>query len=261
MGLSRAQCVMWAIGSTAITAIQLQHQDSLIRGLSGEHRTGYAVKQCEICSLTKCCGRTLCLSSPSTMGFGKDSQQRRVTESNRPSWRNSPQSFTQVCLQLQQCMHKSHQRQHINLLCQWFVCFSCLQVSRSMIRCSTALSSATPAASWPLISMALWPVWSAWRPCSVSASVHQPRGVPENFGVSLSIWCLFTVNVANCMEMWGCQQNCVCSRKHQRNSKSLSVQRTMEWGGHVFITYHVLLLYSYLHFMVSAPAPKLSQFL
>lgn len=76
MGLNRAQCVMWAIGSTTITAIQLQHQDSLIRGLSGEHRTGYAVKQCEICSLTKCCGRTLCLSSPSTMDFGKDPQQR-----------------------------------------------------------------------------------------------------------------------------------------------------------------------------------------
>lgn len=76
MGLNRAQCVMWAVGCTAITAIQLQRQDSLIRGLSGEHRTAYALKQCEICSLKKCCGRTLCLSSPSTMGFGKDPQQR-----------------------------------------------------------------------------------------------------------------------------------------------------------------------------------------
>lgn len=74
MGLNRAQCVTWVIGSTTITAIQLQHQDSLIRVLSGEHRTGYAVKQCEICSLTKCCGRTLCLSSPSTMDSGKDPQ-------------------------------------------------------------------------------------------------------------------------------------------------------------------------------------------
>lgn len=34
---------------------------------------------------------------------------------------------------------------------------------------------------------------------------------------------------------------------------------TMECGGHVFITYHDLLLYSHLHFMVHALAPKLSQ--
>lgn len=182
MGLNRTQCVMWAIGSTAITAIQLQCQDSLIRGLSGEHRTGYAVKQCEICSLTKCCGRALCLSSPSTVGFGKDPQQRWVMESDRPSGRNSPQSFTQVCGQLQQCMDKSHQRQHFNLLCQWFMCFPCLQVSRSTTGCNTALLSDTPAASWPLISMALWPVWSAWRPSSVSASVHQPREFLKTLG-------------------------------------------------------------------------------
>lgn len=83
----------------------------------------------------------------------------------------------------------------------------------------------------------------------------------KNFGVSLSIWCLLTVNVANCMEMWGCQQNCVCWRKQQRNRKSLSVWMTLESGGHVFITYHALLLYSHLHFMVSALAPKLSQLL
>lgn len=89
MGLNRAQCVKWAIGSAAITAIQLQCQGSLIRGLSGEHRTGYTVRQCEIGSLTKCCGRTLCLSSPSTMGFGKD-PQGWVWESNRPSGWNSP---------------------------------------------------------------------------------------------------------------------------------------------------------------------------
>lgn len=126
MGLNRAQCVTWAIGCTAITAIQLQHQDLLIRGLSGEHRTGCAAKQCEICSLTKCCGRTLCLSSPSTMGFGKDPQQRWVMESNRPSGRKSPQLFTQVCLHLQRCMGKCHQRLHINLLCQWFLCFPSL---------------------------------------------------------------------------------------------------------------------------------------
>ena len=35
----------------------------------------------------------------------------------------------------------------------------------------------------------------------------------------------------------------------------------MEGGGHVFITYHALLLYSHLHFMVSALAPKLSRLL
>lgn len=92
MGLNTTQCAMWAIGSTAITAIQMLHQDWLIRGLSGEHRTAYAVKQCEICSLTKCCGRNSWLSSPSTMGFGKDPQQRWVMESSRPSGRNSPQS-------------------------------------------------------------------------------------------------------------------------------------------------------------------------
>lgn len=27
------------------------------------------------------------------------------------------------------------------------------------------------------------------------------KGIPENFAVSLSVWCLLTVNVANCLEM------------------------------------------------------------
>lgn len=50
-----------------------------------------------------------------------------------------------------------------------------------------------------------------------------PRAIPENFGVALGIWCLLAVNVANCIGRSGCQQNCVCWRKQQRNSKSLSV--------------------------------------
>lgn len=241
----------------AITAIQLQCQDSLIRGLSGEHRTGFAVKQCEICSLTKCCGRTLCLPSPSTISFGKDPQQRWVVESNRPSGRNSPQSFTQFCLPLQQSLEKLRQRQCIKWLCQWFACFPCLQVSCSTIRCNTALSPATPAASWPLISMALWPVWSAWRLCSVSASICEPGGILENFGVSLSICCLLTTNVAECMEMWSCQQNDVSWRKQQRNGKSLSCLNDHGGWGHVFVTYRASLLYRHPHFTVSAlvPAP------
>lgn len=245
----------------AITAIQLQCQDSLIRGLSGEHRTGFAVKQCEICSLTKCCGRTLCLPSPSTISFGKDPQQRWVMESNRPSGTNSPQSFTQVCLQSQQSMEKSHQRQCVKLPCQWFVCFPYLQVSCSTIRCSTASSPATPAASWPLISTALWPVWSAWRPCSVSASIRKPRGIPENFGVSLSICCLLTTNVAHCMEMWGCQQNYVCWRKQQGNGKSLSWLNDHGGRGACFCNLPCSLLYSHPHFTVGALAPMLSQLL
>lgn len=31
----------------------------------------------------------------------------------------------------------------------------------------------------------------------------------ESFGVALGVWCLLAVNVANCMERSGCQQNCV----------------------------------------------------
>lgn len=36
---------------------------------------------------------------------------------------------------------------------------------------------------------------------------------------------------------------------------------TAEGEGHVFITYHALLLYSHLHFMIGALAPRLSQLL
>lgn len=203
----------------------LLHQDWLIRGLSGERRTVYAVKQCEICSLTKCCGRNSCLSSPSTMGFGKDPQQRWVMESSRSSGRNSPQSSS-----AHSCSSSwiSHIKDSILICCvSDFFSFSCLQVSRLTVRCSTALSSATPAASWPLTLMGLWPVWSAWRPCSVSASVCQSRGIPDNFGF-VKFLIFLTVNVTDCMEMGECQNKCICLTNQKRNSKSFTDWMIME---------------------------------
>lgn len=214
MGLNRAQCVMWAIGSAAITAIQLQCQDSLIRGLSGEHRTGYAVKQCEICSLTKCCGRTLCLSSPSTMGFAKG-PQRWVCESNSPSGRNSP----------------------------------ALQPAAAAVRGWVT----SRAAAWPAVSVTpvLSPGFRlneevqhsivARYACSTKLTIdfdgfvacmirletlfsECPGADPGSFGLALGVWCLSAVNAANCMERSGCRQNCV-----GESSREITKAFVSEW--------------------------------
>ncbi|CAN8203201.1 unnamed protein product [Coccothraustes coccothraustes] len=34
-----------------------------------------------------------------------------------------------------------------------------------------------------------------------------PKAIPESSGAALGVWCLLAVNVANCMEKPGCQQN------------------------------------------------------
>lgn len=123
MDLNTGQYVTWEIGSTAIAVFQLQHQDSLIRDLSGEYRIACVAKQWEICCLTKCYGRTSCLPSPRAMYFGRDPQQRWVMESSRSFGRKHLSFFTWLC-QVQQSMEKSNERWLSNQLCVNDLCTS-----------------------------------------------------------------------------------------------------------------------------------------
>lgn len=250
MGLNRAQCVMWAIGSAAIAAIHLQCQVSLIRGLSGEHRTGYAVKQCEICSLTKCCGRTLCLSSPSTMGFGKDSQ-RWVWESSRPSGRNSPA--------LQPAAAAAHSHIPDSKLPCCVSEFCALLAPRFQAERGGAAQHRHP----------LRLQHPAEHRLRRLRGLHDPPGDPVQW-----------VPRGSSSKLWGCLRcsvpfSCECSKLHRKvreSSRETAKAFLSEWPwgagdrfpeqtrgsrGHVSITHQSLVLHS--HLMASALVPTLSQ--
>lgn len=65
------------------------------------------------------------------------------------------------------------------------------------------------------------------------------RAIPKSFGIPLGIWCLLAVNVANCMERFGCQQNWVRGSSGEIAKAFLS---ECPWGVEDTFPQHTILL-------------------